>query len=422
MIYLDDKFMNTNYFVSPQLANPAMSLSNINKSNEMATDTVSFSGKTKESQNDKNKLIAWLLGGTALAAGIALLILKIRKGKATPIGDIERTATEIINPPSSSPLPSRRNNGGGSINHPVPIEPSSPSSGSVSLDARITRHNEHIAGLQTQEAQLQKRSQQLDEEIAGLGIKRDSQPPAKKVSPPPNVSEEATLNHAYDMYSEKLATDFKLKEKQSLIREAMPDLMPLLNDTTAMKEVLELLTKGNKEFITKQAIPAILRNSEKLDLGKVVGSTLKAVTPETVDCLDRLAANVERFKIKSQGDSINLLQALTKENKEFAFKELLPYLADNAEKYKISRGGHMAKYLEFITPGNREFMLNQAIPTVLRNFEKLDIEVNDIPQIAKHLNKGNLTKLQTIADNIGRYDIKDSDGFLDLDKLNAILG
>jgi len=240
------------------------------------------------------------------------------------------------------------------------------------------------------------------------------QPQEVEAAKPVTIDEQ--VNKAYAQYAHKLATELKMEGKESLIRDALPDLMSLKNNDDALKAVLEHINLQNKDFVVKTAVPAILRNSDALDLGKAMKMALKSVSPDTIDCLDRLAVNAQRFKIKSQGDSLNILRALTKENKEFAFNDLFPYLAENMDKYKIRQSGIMGKFLEVVTPQNKDFILNEALPTLLKNSDALNIDITDALKVTKHLNKNNLKNVQTIADNIEKYNLKDVDGFLDIDK------
>ena len=241
-----------------------------------------------------------------------------------------------------------------------------------------------------------------------------------KVEPKPQLVKPATIeeqaNQAYAQYAHKLATDLKLESKEVLIKEVLPDLMILKNNNDALKEVLEYITLQNKDFVAKVAVPAILRNSEALDLRKAMGATLKAISPDTVDCLDKLAANAIKFKIKSQSNSTNLLSSLTKENKDFAIEKLFPYLAENMDKYKIRHSGIMAKFLDVVTPQNKDFVLNEALPILLKNSEALNIDIIDALKITKHLNKNNLKNVQAIVDNVEKLVLKDNDGFLNIDK------
>jgi len=197
--------------------------------------------------------------------------------------------------------------------------------------------------------------------------------------------------------------------------------MILKNNDVALKEALEHITIQNKDFVTKTAVPAILRNAEVLDLEKAMGKTLKTISPDTVDCLDKLAANAQRFKIKSNTDTQLLLEAISKDNKDFVFAEVLPHLADNADKYKISRGGYIAGFIDAITPQNKDFMFNEAIPLIIKNMDKLGIDISEAAQIAKLITKTNLKTIQNIADNMDKFDIKDELSFLDIDKLSNYL-
>jgi len=364
-------------------------------------DTVSLSSVKTEDNNKKkkNNLIAYIAGGAVLLAGIAILIAKAKKGKAG--SNVVQNAEEAVS--------------------------SNPSKGTQTDE--LTQLNKKLAGQKAESADIERRlAESRNNPGNGSVSKPESEykettshvetPKAETVKPA-TIEEQA--DRAYTMYAHKLAIDLKLENKEELIREALPDLVALKRNDDALKAVLEHVIPQNKDFVVKTAVPAILRNSEALDLGKAMEEALKSVSPDTVDCFDRLAANAKRFEIKSQVDSINILKSLTKENKDFAIDELFPYLAENMDKYKIRQSGIMGQFLEVVTPQNKDFILNEALPTLLKNSEALDIDITDALRIAKHLNQNNLKNIQTIAENIEKLDLNDANGFLDIDKFTKQL-
>lgn len=186
-------------------------------------------------------------------------------------------------------------------------------------------------------------------------------------------------------------------------------------------ELLKLVTPENREFLSKQIVPAYMRNHKALELEHSLSSVIKALNEGNIDCLDKLAANAQLYKIGGSSDTLIMLETLTKENKDFAFNELFPYLIENAQMYKIERGGNLAQYLKVITPQNKEFMLKEAIPEVLANASKIGIGNNKIASVAGLLDQNNIKKLKTIADNAEKLTIRDESGFLDLNKLAEYL-
>lgn len=404
MIYLNNNTRNFNSSSSHSV-NSRRSFENPT----LKKDSVSFSSADTNNKKKKNNLIAYIAGGVALLAGIIILI-KARKEKI--ISNTIKNAEETLKTAPASPIQTNE----------------------------LTQLNKKLAEQQVETTEIEKKLATPKNNTSNEGTSKpeskdkEIQPPVmpqKKTSQsqsttkptatvkPATVEEQA--DKAYAQYAHKLATELKLEGKEALIREALPDLMTLKNNDDALKEILGYITSKNRNFITKTAVPAILRNSDALDLGKAMGITLKIVSPDTVDCLDRLAVNAKKFKIKSQVDSTNLLRALTKENKDFAFNDLFPYLAENMEKYRLRQSGMMGKFLEVITPQNKDFVLNEALPILLKNSNALNIDIIDALKITKHLNKNNLKKVQSIADNIENLKLKDSDGFLDINKFVAQL-
>lgn len=366
--------------------------------------SISFSGAdTTNDKKKKNNLIAYIIGGLVLLAGAAILI-KARKNK-------------ILSSPAK--------NAGGNI---------TPKAANNSGTSELAQLNNKMAQQLAETTELEKqlaisrnnitrhsapKPEPKPKESSHTGAK--PQATAKSASTVKSATIEEQTNHYYDMYADKLSKDFGLKGKRDLIREVIPDIMPIHENESALQAVLEILTPENKAFVTKQAIPTLLRNESILDGGQSIGEALKIVSVDTIDCLDKLAKNAEAFKIKNQVDTLNILRAITAKNKDFAFNELFPYLAQNAEKYRIHRGGYMAKFLDVVTPQNKDFILNEALPTLLKNSESLNIDIIEALKIVKHLNKDNLKNVQTIAENVEKLGLKDADGFIDVDKFVAQL-
>lgn len=223
-----------------------------------------------------------------------------------------------------------------------------------------------------------------------------------------------------DSYSEQLISELELPNKQ-FAKSVFPELSLLISDSDELKEILKLITPENKDFVTNQALPTILKNAESLDLEHSISSILRVSTPDNIDSLEKFADNIDRFNIKNSDDVVILLNSITKENKDFAFNELFPYLVENSEKYKIIRGGQMAEYLEAITPENMEFMLNEAIPSILECADVLMLNASDIASIAKHLTRGNIENLKIIAENTTKFDIYGKWNQLDIGKLVGYL-
>jgi hypothetical protein len=63
---------------------------------------------------------------------------------------------------------------------------------------------------------------------------------------------EEQANQTYTQYANKLAKDLKLENKETLIREVLPDLRTLKRNDDALKAVLEYITPKNKDKWAKE--------------------------------------------------------------------------------------------------------------------------------------------------------------------------
>src|SRR5574344_2081281 len=435
LIYLNNKINSVNYPITQSFVSQPMT--SFNNNGVIETDSVSFSSNSSNNDKPKKKssnLIAYLVGGLTLAAGIVFTVIKIKKGRGSKnVVDIGNDIIKGAKNEESKVINNIEKN----------ISTAEKQDASISeLDSQIAEANKRVVEQEAKKVDLQQKldisenstipsgdsqhkptNKNKSREITEIKVEKETpiapQPEKSKVADKVNSSTiDEQANQAYNQYAQKLAKDLKLEGKEALIREVLPDLMILKNNDVALKEALEHITIQNKDFVTKTAVPTILRNAEVLDLEKAMGKTLKAISPDTVDCLDKLAANAQRFKIKSNTDTQLLLEAISKENKDFVFAEVLPHLVDNAEKYQISRGGYMAGFIDAITPQNRDFMFNEAIPVIINNMDKLGIDISEVAQVAELTTKTNLKTIQNIANNMDKFDIKDELNFLDIDKLS----
>ncbi len=405
MTFISSQNLRQNYIKNNQLLNQQSNVVNknnygMNKPNFTADEYLSTD--QNENDNKKKKTLAYIAAGVILAAGLLIAILKMRRG-GRPVKIETNPQNGIDTFTRQSPKD-------------IPVAPSAPSKINTSVPDNIPQG---IGDLNTEIP----RPNVTDIPLAEIEV-----PPKSDNKPIEGASERITdkeiaadLSRAYDMLAAKYAEEPDLKEKHALIREVLPDLHETwkFKDFDVRKEVLMAITPENKDFIVKEAVPAIIRNEEALDLRHSMGDILTVLTPDNLDCMDKLAANAKKFRIESSTDTFLMLKALTKENKDFAFGELFPYLAENAEKYKTDRGMFMGVLLEVITPENKEFMLNEAIPALFNS--KLKLEVSDVAEIAKHMNKdnleGNINKINDIAENRDKYDIKNRFGMISVDKI-----
>lgn len=408
MFYLDYYKTNVNNY-NPQRVN----LQNMTIKNN-AVDSISYSNIPKNDTKQKKSLFGYIAGGIVILAGIIIFAIKAKNGRAS--SKTGSKTEECLSSLSAKEIPTDELS---QLNKKTVGQ----NAENKNIETKLTEPNNNLGNINTQK--IENTSEGKKSHISTSQNNQITPTPVPHTKPQPEVTKpvkiEEQANQAYTQYANKLAKELKLEDKEALIKEALSDLMILKNNDDALKTVLKHINPQNKDFVVKTAVPSILRNAEALDLGKAMETALKSVSPETVDCIDKLAANAKRFKIKSQVDSINLLKSLTKENKKFALEELFPYLAENMDKYKIRQSGIMGKFLDVVTPQNKEFVLNEALPTLLENSKKLNIDITDALKIVKHLNKDNLKNVQSIVDNIESLNLNDADGFLDVDKFVKVL-
>src|SRR5574344_2230247 len=95
MIYLKNRIDSVNYPIKQSFASQPMT--SYNNAKGIKTDSVSFSADSTKNDKSKRKignLVAYIVGGLALAAGIVFTVIKIRNGKGSK--NIADVADDII--------------------------------------------------------------------------------------------------------------------------------------------------------------------------------------------------------------------------------------------------------------------------------------------------------------------------------------
>lgn len=442
MINLNDKVVNINNSGMTQYSSqPNFS---INK-NCMATDSVSFSRATsdKDKSNDKKKQAAYIAGAIVLVTGLIILLANLKKGKI-PTGSVSKDAKDGAKEAESS----------------------------LEKEAQLVK--EKLAQQAKEEAELKKQLADLDRKPSSIPDSKIKTSDVKPKTPAPTMSapkpaepvifkpqlskvvDDEVLDQGYEVSAKEYAkADQLLNGKEEFIKKTLPDLYKALGkpdnntliavlkvitpenrdfmikeaipnlykafDQATLLEALKVITPENKDFLIKESIPVFERNAEELEIKKSMPDVLKLLTPQNIDCLDKLASKAKEYKIENASDTLALLRTLTPEKKELAFNELFPYLLENSEKLKITTGIDMAKFLRITTPENKDFIIKEAIPTVMQNAQKLKIGLVGVIKILGIVDKNNLKTIETIANNIEKYDIRDQDGFFDIEKFEKCL-
>lgn len=430
MIYLNDRVGNINNLgVQQYNSQPKMF---INK-NYIGTDSVSFSGiSSDDNTRKKNKIMAGVIAGLAIIGGIILLA---KKGKISP-SDAKKGADDLAKKSTSKTKSAGKNSSSGhshkksSYNSSSSIKNKSSKSDEIISKQKpeiITEPSQNASMPQTPKAGLIERTGE-SEIKASLDNALDMY--AEKLSKDPDLKSKTKLIREVlpdlTMINDKNQLKQILKivtpdNKEFILKQAIPTV--LRNETAlsikgSTDSILEVVTPDNIDILDKLAVNA---KKYRLESEMDTRSLLEVITKGNKDfaindVIPFLADNADRYKIRHGCQMAGFIEAITPQNKDFMFNDVMPYLVDNAAKYKISNGVDISNYLKVITHENKEFMLNEVIPKIIANMEKLCAHSADIPKIAKLINKNNINNIQIIADNIDKFKIKDKDGFFDFEK------
>jgi len=139
----------------------------------------------------------------------------------------------------------------------------------------------------------------------------------------------------------------------------------------------QVFEKG-ESFIFNEAIPTVIQNRTKM--------------------------------LNPAGDAIDhLITMLTPKNIKRVFKNDLPAVLahKNALKLDKNSGSYVVNILTAMDKNGKDFVLKEALPLVLKNAKKLKIEDSyDIQSILTEVTPKNKYKLQLIADNAEKLEIK----------------
>jgi len=360
MIYLsgNNSVSNNNYSGGQQFISQPKAV--INKNNPMETDSVSFSSNT-EKPKDKNKLMTYILGGLAVVVGGIILAVNLKKGKkvSSDIGKDIKKGVEDLGKKDTN-LTGKSKKTSGHSNSSARSETSSSDTGNINgstiqqKTATIAQQKENIAQQEGQIAELEKKSTELDKQIKKIddeSLPVTTSPPSAKplaneeiIEPLQGKSADEMLENAFDMYAEELSKTPRLKAKKELIREILPDLQGffksnsgIINGINNEREILEVFTHDNKDFLLKQVLP-------------------------------HFAGNLDKYGISNSFDLASLLKIVTPKNKDFMFNEVLPTILNHSQKLDIS-GSEIAELAEEITPSNLK-----NIKIIADNLDNFDIK------------------------------------------------
>jgi hypothetical protein len=449
VIYLNDKISNNVYpnslIVNSKPTNNTSYLSN--------SDYVTFSGdsaKDKKTQ-DKNKLIAYILGGAAIVAGI-IIAVKMKHGK-TPSGESGKGIIEGAKDSSKKSSGNISENGAKNLKHSG--SSSNPSGTSVQNDERLSNLDKEKEALQnrvndlgkqvkSQEAVREEEAKLIDRMIEIFQPK--DKETAREVLPFLNKHHEKLGIELKDY--NKYLDNITPKNKDFIINEGIPlitgnieqikqvvkdpenlhrlfsslnsenkDAFKVLLDkskvlkiknTFTLSEMLENINAQNISLISNEVIPAIEKNPNDfkwLDdflLGDFIKGFNKNNKDELLkDIIPNVVKRFDKSKIKYDGtDVLNALKVINPDNKKFVFDELLPHLVENAIQYNIKNGDGLVSYLKVITPKNKDFIFQEILPLLNQYSSKLKISrADEMAETLKFITPENKDNIKLIADN-----------------------
>lgn len=462
MIYLNDKLSDASCSKRRPIA---QSTALINKSNAVGTDSVSFSGDTKNAKKniDRNKLNAYIAAGIALAAGVIVLALNLKKGKK-PSGDISKGIKNEAE--NLGKKPSENVTGGGKRSRVDSASPNSAYDSHQSTPAENVPGKDDPSLLKIAEIEA-KINKQLDEMVEIIKpkdekIAREAIP--KLVDNREKLGIKLTDFNIYLDHITPENKDFVINEGIPFIADNMGKIKTVIKDPEKSHELLDVLNPENKnalgllldnakilrindsysltpvlgsinakniDLISKEVLPEMKKNPDNfkfLDSYLDSSDFIKLFNKENThyilnDTLPTILKNSEKLMIKNsnQDDVLRFLKVITPENEKFVFDDLVPNLLSNTEKYKIKYGEDFLDYINIIRPENKEFMLNEAIPLINDYGDKLNItSAYNLVKILEHVTPENKGCITLIANNAEKLDLK-SDVLNRVAKINSLL-
>lgn len=308
MINLNNKIANINNLGVQQFISQPKSLAA--KNNAIETDSVSFSGESSSKKPKKNNLMAYVIGGLALAGGIVFAVIKLRKGKAPSADtakDLEKgikdlgqkssgssAATSHAGSSSSSSYSSSHSFGSNSSSASGSTSQNkvefTPEQGAKAKELDNTTHE--IENLKQQKVEMEAKltetkqsnaetEKQFDEIIIKLNPK---DPKIAKEALPTLIANykklgiEVTDFNTYLNYITPQNKDFAINEGIQLLAENIDSIKKLTDEASDIPKLLKCLNDGNKD-----AFKPLLENADKMRVNSIItlGQKLLSITPET---------------------------------------------------------------------------------------------------------------------------------------------
>lgn len=359
MIILSDKISSVGYPTEKQIVQPRAI---VNKNNVQGVDTVSFSGSeqnnTKKDKN-KNKLIAYLAGGLALAAGIVILAVKLKKGKAPSVG----TGKDIV-----ETLEGNSKGSGLGDNIESEIEKELGKLINEYIDVTNPKNPEIV-----REAfrSLNKNAKKLDISWKDYNKYFDCTTPENK--------------------------DFVINEGITLIANNIEQIRKSFKNPEQANELLRTLNAENKEFLPLFIAKADNSGTDKLE---DLVNALKVTTTKNKKIMSDIMAEPEKYKIHNLSDITAYANEIKPENSEFVFKEVFPLIDAHNADLNITTGYTMAKILGHITPETKD-----VIKVIADNSTKYKFDDLDLGEFIKAITPQNKENIQIVIDNAEKLDL-----------------
>lgn len=404
MIPLNNKNVTKIYFSGTQQPD------NKNERSRMDTETkqdVFVSSNTQSKNSDKRddkKLILAIIGGAIIIGGIILAVMKFKKGNGSSSDinkNIEKSKKELNE--KFIQEEAKKLNEKFIDELVIKIEPKDKIIAKEALPILI----EHSKKLNLSIDDYNEYLEQITPENKDFAIKEGI----------PLIAENV----------EKVNELFNDKSKNSyLLKYLNPDnknlFKPLLEKSVGLKIsnlrpfciTLKSITDKNAEFISKEILPEIEKNSDNFKwlVGDNVAKFFKLVNSKNKneflnDTIPILLNNSEKLMLNKGEINVDFLKVINPETKNFVFYDLLPHLLKNSKKYKIQSSEDILAYLGAINSENKNLKINEIMPLILENNDKLKLNSGSIiAPILGHITLETKDVIKTVADNSEKLNLE----------------
>lgn len=302
MIYFSGDKISNSYLSGPQtITQTKVPTINLEQNKDLFVSATTL--PKVETNDDKKRLIAYILGGTAALVGIIFAIIKLKKGKA-PSGDIVKDITEgttgigkkstaASGSNSSINTASHSLNNGGSnttlkrsstrtANATVTPQEKAMADKVAEQNERARQAEEELKRVKAQKAaEKQQGMEQVINEFINATNPKDEKIAREAFPQLTKYSEKLGISISdYNAYLQHITTEnknFAINEGIPLIAENMNLIKKISNEPSNIPRLLQCLNKDNKDVFSP-----LLENAEKFEIDSIIslGKTLRSITPQ----------------------------------------------------------------------------------------------------------------------------------------------